>query len=216
MTRSASETVCCIGTGPSLTLQQIETARAKGFTLYGCNLIYQIVPDLALMFATNSQFWDHYWGREDGPQNHPCEKWTNNEDSASKYRPHLKFIDSRERPGLSNRRDRIHHGHSSGACLVNLAFNLGAKRIVLLGYDLKYAPDYNGRERKVGSTPRHYFGEYPSALQHWPKVSVKDGVHFELLDHYAMMATQGFVPIINATPDSALSCFPRVNIEDLC
>jgi hypothetical protein len=208
-----SGTIACVGTGPSLTLAQIEHARAKGFTLFGCNLAYQIIPDLVVLFATNAPFWDWYWGREDGPREHPCEKWTNNEESAHKYK--LNFIDSRERPGLSRKPDRIHHGHSSGACLVNLAYLMGAERIVLLGYDMRYAPDYNGLERKVGSTPRHYFGEYPSALLHWPKVDVKAGVHVGLVAHYARMAEQALVPIVNATPESALTCFPYVAIEDL-
>jgi hypothetical protein len=208
-----SDTIVCIGTGPSLTLQQIEAAREKGFTLFGCNLVYQIVPDLAVLFATNAPFWDWYWGREDGPREHPCEKWTNDVESAARYK--LNFIDSRDRPGLSQRAVRIHHGHSSGYCLVNLAYLMGAQRIVLLGYDMKYAPDYNGRDKKGGSTPRHYFQEYPSALQHWPKVEVKDGVHVGLVERYAFIAGQNLVPIINCTPGSALTCFPTAAIEEL-
>jgi hypothetical protein len=28
---------------------------------------------------------------------------------------------------------------------------------VLLGYDLSYASDYDGKAKRIGSTPRHYF-----------------------------------------------------------
>jgi hypothetical protein len=206
-------TVACIGTGPSLTLPQVEIARRKGFTLAGVNLTYQIAPDLAVLFATNAPFWDHYWGRSDGPRAHPAEKWTNARESAEKYGLH--FIDSLERSGLSKDPSIIHHGHSSGACLVNLAYLMGAERIVLLGYDMKYAPDYDGKNRQVGSEPRHYFGEYPSALQHWPKAAVKYGVHYELVAHYQSIAEQGLVEIINATPGSAIECFPKRSMEDI-
>lgn len=206
-------TIACIGTGPSLTLQQIESARDKGFALFGCNNTHQIVPDLAVLFATNSQWWDHYWGRDDSPREHRCEKWTNNRESAERYS--LNYIRSWDAPGLSQNPKRIHHGHSSGFCLLNLAYLLGAERIVLLGYDMKYAPDYNGRERQIGSSPRHYFGEYPSALLHWPKVSVKDGVHVDLVQQYASVAMQGLVEIINCTPDSAITCFPMKDIDAL-
>ena len=204
-------TIACIGTGPSLTPLQIEIARRKGFTLFGCNNVHQIVPDLAVLFATNSQWWDHYWQRDDGPRLHPCEKWTNSDEAAHKYR--LNFIRGIDRRGLSRKADRLHHGHSSGFCLLNLAYLMGAERVVLLGYDLKYAADYSGRDRKVGSSPRHYFGEYPSALLHWPKMSVKDGVHVELVKQYE--SARGFVDIVNCTPDSAIDCFPRADIDAL-
>jgi hypothetical protein len=205
-------TVVCIGTGPSLTLDQIEIARAKGFALFGCNIIYQSVPDLALTFATNESFWDFYWARPDSPRLHPCEKWTNSREAAEHYR--LNFIASHEDGGLGFP-DHIHHGHSSGACLVNLAYLLGATRIVLLGYDMRYAPDYDGVNHKVGSTPRHFFGEYVSALQHWPKAEVKAGVHVGLVEHYNSIARQGLVEIVNATPDSAIRCFPMCSMEEL-
>lgn len=204
----------CLGTGPSLTLQQIEAARRKGFHLVGVNNVHQIVPDLEVLFATNGPWWDWYWGRHDGPREHPCEKWTNDRDAAAKYG--LKHIESLERRGLSKTLDYIHHGHSSGFCLLNLAYLMGATRIVLLGYDMRFAPDYDGKERKIGCEPRHYFGEYPSALQHWPKVSVKEGIHLELVEQYATVARQGLVEIINCTgPNSALDCFPRAEIESL-
>src|SRR6185369_2408705 len=109
----------------------------------------------------------------------------------------------------------VHHGHGSGYTMLNLAYLMGAARIVLLGYDCKYAPDYDGRSSKVGSSPRHYFGEYPSALQHWPSFSVKDGVHVEMVELYRSVAEQGAVDIVNCTPGSAIDCFPRCGIESL-
>jgi hypothetical protein len=205
-------TVACVGTGPSLTLAQVDTARRKGFALFGVNLVYQHVPDLAVLFCTNESFWDFYWARPDSPRLHPCEKWTNSIEAASHYR--LNYIASHESHGLGYP-DHIHHGHSSGACLVNLAYLMGATRLVLLGYDMRYAPDYDGVNRKIGSTPRHFFGEYVSALQHWPKAAVKDGVHVELVEHYNSIARQGLVEIVNCTPDSAIKCFPMKAIEEL-
>jgi hypothetical protein len=202
--------IACIGTGPSLTPSQVEAVRRRGYALYGCNLTYQIVPDLAVLFATNGPFWDYYWNRDDGPRNHPVAKWTNDQDAAGRYG--LNYIGSREGVGLSENPRRLHHGHSSGFCLLNLAYLHGATSIVLIGYDLKYAPDYVAKERKVGSSPRHYFGEYPSALQHWPSLKVRGGVHVELVEKYREVARQGLVEILNATPGSAIDCFPRVTL----
>jgi hypothetical protein len=202
-------TVVCIGTGPSLTPDQIYIARKKGFTLFGCNRIWEIVPDLALLYGCNRQFWSHYWC--DALANHPCEKWTTNEEAAKEFG--LNWIAEKNARGLSTDPSIVHHGHGSGYTLLNLAYLQGAQRIILLGYDLKYAPDYDGRAQHIGSSPRHYFGEYPSELQHWPSVKVKAGKHIELLELYESVAKQNVVEIINCTPGSAIESFPMRGID---
>lgn len=201
-------TICLIGTGPSLTLTQIEAARRKSFALAGCNNTWQIVPDLAVLYACNLAWWRHYWSLELAA--HPAEKWTTNREAADRYGLH--WIAEANRPGLSCDPALVHHGHGSGFTLLNLAYLMGAARIVLVGYDLRYPAGYDGRARIAGGD-RHYFGEYPEPLQHWPSVKVQGGVHVELLDLYRSVADQGLVEILNATPGSALDCFPRVDID---
>lgn len=153
----------------------------------------------------------HYWCDE--LAKYPAEKWTTNKVAADKFK--LNWIAERDAKGLSTDPRYVHHGHGSGYTMLNLAYLMGAARIVLLGYDCKYASDYKGQDRKIGATPRHYFGEYPSALQHWPFFSIKDGVHVEMVELYRSVASQGAVEIVNCTPGSAIDCFPRVDIESL-
>jgi len=203
-------TVVCIGTGPSLKPEQIEIARKKGYRLFGCNNVYQDVPDLEVLYGCNEAWWDTYW---EDVRSHSCEKWTTNIDAANRYR--INWIAERFGFGLCEEDNIIHHGHGSGYSLVSLAHKLGATRILLLGYDLRYAPDYDGKTRQIGSVPRHYFGEYPSNLQHWPSVKVENGVHVELVHLYRTIDMQGLVEIINCTPGSALEgVIPSMNIED--
>ena len=193
-------TVVCIGTGPSLDLNDIQAARDAGFDLYGCNLVYQIVPDLRLLYGCNLAWWDEYWH---DVRHHPAEKWTTNRAAADRYG--INWVAERYGYGLSRDPSVIHHGHGSGFSLVSMAHRMGYRRILLLGYDLKYAPDYDGKQRQVGSTPRHYFGEYPKTLQHWPSVQVKQGVHVELVGLYRQVHEQGLVELYNATPGGALT-----------
>jgi len=204
-----SRTVACIATGPSLTQQQVDVARAKGFRLFVCNNAFRLAPDAELLYAVNLAWWDHYFLEV---RDLTCHKWTTNGEAADKYG--LNWINERHGMGLCTDPGTIHHGHGSGFSLVSMAHKYQARRIVLLGYDLKYAPDYDGRARQIGSTPRHFFGEYPASMQHWPSVHVRDGVHVELLDLYQTVANQGLVEIINCSPDTALECFPRMRIED--
>jgi hypothetical protein len=202
--------IACIGTGPSLTQQQIDTARRKGFTLYVCNDAFRLAPDAALLHACNWQWWDARWNEV---KDLPCAKWTTRKESAEKYG--INYIAEVNRPGLSQDPNVLHHGHSSGFQLMGMAHRNGAKRIVLLGYDMKFPANYDGRTRQVGDGKRHFFGEYEPALQHWPSVQVKAGVHVELVDFYRSVATQGLVDIVNCTPESALDCFPTKDIDAL-
>lgn len=202
------KTVACIGTGPSLTAEQVETARAKGFTLYACNNAIQLAPDARLLYSVNRAWWDYYWNQV---KNLPCEKWTTNIGASVKY--NINWIAEVNKHGLSEDPNLIHHGHGSGYSLVSMAHRNGADRIILLGYDMKYAPDYDGKAHHIGSSPRHFFGEYPHSMQHWPSVRVQNGVHVELLELYASIHAQGLVEVINCTPNSAIECFPRSDIS---
>ena len=204
------KTIVCIGTGPSLSQRQVDTARQKGFELYACNSAHQLAPDAALLYGCNYKWWQHYYL---DVQSLPCEKWTTNREAADEF--DLNWIAETNKPGLSTDSSVIHHGHGSGYSLVSMAHRNGADRIVLLGYDMKYAPDYDGKAQQTGSTPRHYFGEYPASMQHWPSVSVKGGVHVEMVDLYRSIKEQGLIEIINCTPDSAIDCFERVAIDAL-
>jgi hypothetical protein len=205
-----NDTVCCIGTGPSLKPEQIEVARRKGYRLFGCNNTFQVVDDLEVLYGCNYEWWRTYW---DEVKDHPADKWTTNLKAANEFR--INWIAEKFGFGLCEEKHVIHHGHGSGYSLVSLAHKLGATRVLLLGYDLKYAPDYDGKSRQVGATQRHYFGEYPANLQHWPSVRVENGVHVELVHLYRTIKTQGLIEIINCSPDSALKgVIPSMKIED--
>jgi hypothetical protein len=87
---------------------------------------------------------------------------------------------------------------NSGAGALILAHHYGARRIIMLGYDCKYAPD--GK--------RHWHGDHPRGLGNavsvgkWPE---------------EFKAAAGFVAdaeVINASRETALSCFPRQSLED--
>lgn len=202
------KTIVCIGTGPSLQLEQIEAARNKGFELYACNNAIFVAPDAALLYGCNHQWWDYYW---QAVKDLPCEKWTTSAMAAARHP--IKWINEKNAPGLSQDPSVIHHGHGSGYSLVSMAYRNGAERIILLGYDLKYAPDYDGKARKIGSSDRHFFGEYPASMQHWPSKMVQHGLHIELLELYRSIAAQGLVEVINCTPGSAIDCFQREDIH---
>jgi hypothetical protein len=93
-------------------------------------------------------------------------------------------------------------GRNGGYQAMNLAVHFGAKRQLLVGFDMR------AREGKS-----HWFGDHPT----------KSGP-----DIYANVMLPAFptiveplkvlgVEVINCTPGSALTCFPMMSLEDaLC
>lgn len=95
---------------------------------------------------------------------------------------------------------RFDHQRNSGAGAVALAAHLGARRIVLLGYD----------GQKTGGRA-HWHGDHPAGLGNagnvgrWPA-------------QFADLARKlNGAEIINASRETALTCWPRAALEDaLC
>ncbi len=205
-------TIVCVGTGPSLTVEQVDAARAKGFTLYGCNNAFKLAPDLECLYAINEAWWEHYY---DEIADLPAGKFCGHRPVCERFG--LQWVDAREGRGLAPAdAPYVHHGNGSGFTLLGLAHQAKPARIILLGYDAHYAPDYDGASKKVGSGPRHFFGEYPKSMQHWPKHrdSVQKGLWVGQIQRYRDVADQRLCEIVNATPGSAIDAFPMRQINE--
>lgn len=103
--------------------------------------------------------------------------------------------------GLCQGPDGLRTGRNSGYQCINLAVHLGCTRVVLLGYDMKFAAD--------GAS--HWFGDHPVPT----RASTYDSAmlpHFETL--VAPLKTRG-VEVINCTRGSAIACFPTADLADL-
>lgn len=103
------------------------------------------------------------------------------------------------KPGLSMKVDTIHWNHNSGAAAINFAILAGAKRILLLGFDM------NSQESKThwhsvykNNTPKNSFTR---SLKKFPEI--------------AKAAKKRGVEILNVSPTSALDCFPRVSLKEV-
>lgn len=95
------------------------------------------------------------------------------------------------KPGLCKSHNAIHNGFSSGYQAVHIARNMGATKIVLLGFD-------------YGATGQgHWFGGHPdNSVSDFPvMVRAFDSLAQDLID-------EG-IEVINCTRKTALQCFPR-------
>lgn len=211
-----TKTAVILATGPSLTKEVLETA-LKGqeqglWSVYGMNRTWRDFPTLDGFLACNPEFFDVEWER--GLKDIKAPKWTWCKKTSAKYG--INFINGKWQEGFSKDPNVIHYGHSSGFQLPQIAYHAGFRKLLLCGYDMKFASDYDGKNKRIGSSPRHYFGEYEDkSLNHWPSVKVRDGVHIELIEHFSKVPKLNpEVEIINCSLGSAMKCFPMANITD--
>jgi hypothetical protein len=213
---------CILATGPSLTPEVIAAARrgrALGaWALFGMNHVWREVPELDTFLACNVQYYETQWAL--GLREHRAEKWIAvDEKQPERFKAAVRFglnvIAGEWGEGFSRDPSIVNYGHSSGFQLPQLAVHAGFRRLLLCGYDMRYARDYDGRNQRIGSKPRHYFGEYEdAALNHWPSVKVKNGVHVELIEQFEKVKRLNQdVEIINCSPGSAMTCFQMSTLE---
>lgn len=199
-----------LGTGPSVTQEQLRLIAESGLPVFGVNNTYQIA-NLTALLSCNPEWWDYYWPRDEKLRDGQFDKWTWDWPTAARYG--IKHIEARWGDSLSTDPLYIHYGHSSGYQVINLAYHYGVREMILVGYDMRYQEGYSKQERKPGQG-RHYFGEYPQELQHWPAVGSK-GEFTGLLKCYRTIDTKALgLRIINCSPGSALDFFEVDKLEN--
>ena len=92
----------------------------------------------------------------------------------------------------------IHTGHNSGFAAVGLAYNLGAKRIILLGYDMQ-----------MKGNQRHWFGAHPAGME------VNSNYNQYMTTFRSIRCENYGIEIWNCTRSTALNCFPIYDLDDL-
>lgn len=171
----------CIASGPSLeaidcTLVRHWRDAKDGRGVVVTNNTFRACPWADALYAMDNEWWRQY-GKEVAE--------TFDGDTYSRY-------------GNYGTKPVLQHGHNSGAGAILLAAHLGAKRIILIGYDCKPGAKKHWHEdhkRPLGnceSMPR-WFGHFEKVAQLMPDIRV-----------------------VNCSRDTALRVFPRgVLIDEL-
>ncbi len=137
---------------------------------------------------------DRMWWNEYGATvDCDAELWTTNREAARLYK--LNLIVGEPGGGVSTRANTIRLGGNSGFQAVGLALHFGAARIVLLGYDMQFT---GGRKHWHADHTR-LGNPVPARMRDWHA-------------RFEQLAGQTRVPIVNATRETALRCFPRVDL----
>ena len=180
--------VLIIGSGPSLTRADCDTLKKRVPTIAINNAVF-FAPWADYLYAGDERWWKFYL--EDI-------SWYRGERVT--HQPFGGYRTFGRRPGFAR------FGGNSGHQAVQFAAaDLGADRIILLGFDHKYLNPY----KKTQVT--HFHGDHPKPLgnahhvDHWPR----------LMERTARDLVRMGVSVVNITRDTALTCFDLMSLEEL-
>lgn len=200
------QTVVIIGGGWSLL--DFDWERLKPFRCIGCNDAYLLGPEVtdicffgdAAWFRIHDKDWMDELGRPGLREFHGI-VCTNTEKSVRAS--WVKRLDRRP-VGLYKEPWRCAWNQNTGAAAVNLALHTGARKIVLLGFDMKLSDEGN-------SNYHLNLKDRPSADSYSRFIAGFENLKMKLRTMWPE------VTIVNATPGSAMKTFPIVTFEEaLC
>lgn len=180
------QTVVCIASGPSLTKSDCDLIKKIGLKTIVVNTSYQLCPWADVLFAFDLKWWLYYDKLVD-ESGFKGEKVT--------YSFNARSMDITSLDGC----EWFQPFGNSGTSAISLAVNMGARRILLLGYDCSLTQD-----------KPHWHGKHPEgfnncrSIVHWPK-------QFKNTSSFAN--SQG-AEVINCSRTTSLTCFKRMDLLD--
>lgn len=185
-------TVVCLGCGPSLTAADVDYCRGKA-TVIAVNDAHRLAPWADVLYSSDQRWWEHYRGvpefkglRFGVAPLRPAAGWG------------VVVLKNTGDAGIEPLATGLRTGRNSGAAAINLAVHLGAKRVVLLGYDMGRT---NGKA--------HWFGEHPEKL----RAASPFGTFIAMFERMVGPLEQLGVEVVNCSRTTALECFPRALLE---
>lgn len=211
-------TAVCIASGPSLTMADVNKIRGWR-SRDGCRVIvindnYTICPWADALYFADFRWWEHHRDKPFFRDFHG--RKISIENGAGRFAQDCTVLKNMSQVGgtmgkLSTDPEGIFTGANSGYQAINVAVLYGARRIILLGYDMKAKEMPIDEPGKSGvRLSHHWFGEHP-----WP-ADAHSYVYFrEEFKRMATTAKLNGIEILNATPNSALECFPMVALDEV-
>lgn len=183
--------IVCIASGPSLTQEDVDYCRGKADKVYVTKECFKMAPWADLCYAADADWWDFWKGLPE----FKGEKWTCEPEAAKKWG--ITHIPYRVDLHWSKDKSVVATGGNSGFQLVNLAELHGATEIILLGYDLGFkGGDKHWWDKTIKRDSR------PSNYNEWIK-------------RWHLAVPHITAKVYNATRQTYLTCFPRVELKDV-
>lgn len=193
------ETIFCLASGPSLTAEIC--ARVRGRRSIAVNSSVALAPWASVLFFTDSGW---YEPRRELVANWPGLVVSMSRTAKRELPDKVKRVqgqgDPQGLPGFSRGPHVIQQGRSSGHTAVSLAIALGAVRVVLLGYDMRFVGvrEHCHDEYKGSRDVEIYQREFVPGFAGWDEAARAVGVE-----------------VVNATEGSALKEFRFMSLDEV-
>ena len=199
----AGDTAFILGGGDSLRIFDCRRIKGRGW-IVAVNSSFTSAPFCDVLFFNDFSWFTDKWGEGAPDKGTPRRKTiersqativTTSRQSKGMSPDRLKLV----RMSANARLDALRQGRSSGHSAVSIAATYGAKRIVLLGFDMRRVNGRSHHHNEYGiADDRLYVKDFIPAFRGWDADAKKIGVE-----------------ILNATPGSALREFKMIDIEEL-
>jgi hypothetical protein len=186
------ETIYIIGGGPSL--KNFDFRQLRGARTIAINKAILFHPGADVLYWTDIRFYTWYKNEID---NYKGLKFTIK--GGSQYTNDIKVLKKGKAYGLETDNQTLAHGNNSGYAAINLAYHLGARRVILLGFDM--ASD---------GVDSHFHDGYPTKSPQDRMYQDKFIPGFKQLN--SELRDSG-VMVLNASPYSKLTVFPKITLE---
>lgn len=186
--RDERRTVVLVASGLSAGTADLDLAR--DWPVVVVNDAWRLAPWAAALYACDGPWWKVH--HAEVVKTFRGELWTQDEKAARSFG--LKWIRGKQGNGLSNDGDRINHNSNGGAQAMNLAYHWGARRFVLVGYDMG---------------GRHFFGDHPPALRN-------NSPYHAFIKAFGVIAgdcKRLGLEVVNTSSISRLPYFPRTSLS---
>lgn len=181
------KTVAVLASGPSMCKSVIDDVFASGMPAIVINNTYQLAPWADMLYAADAAWWHAH---PDAADFQGLRVTVQDVFHALKLR-------CSGPTGFDPHPGAVRSGGHSGHQAVHIAMHAGARRIILCGFDMHGT---------------HWHGEHPEPLRNTAQGTY--GRWCEAFAELAQAATELGIEIVNATPGSALACFPAVSLSE--
>lgn len=186
------ETVYLIGGGPSL--KNFDFRELHGSKSIAINKAFLFHSFADVLYWTDSRFYS--WYKHD-IDNYKGLKYSIK--PGSQYTNDIKILKKGKPYGLERDPQMLAHGFNSGYAAINLAYHLGAARIILLGFDMANNGDeshFHDGYPSRGTSDRMYMDKFVPGFKQLKAELVQDNVQ-----------------VYNASPYSKINDFPKISFQ---
>lgn len=191
--RFAGRAAFILGGGPSLTAEDVNRIKGRGAVIAVNNAGLDLAPWADVLFFADG--WPRWFGWNKDRLHEFKGDLIVSRAAVPQTDPRLVTITHDNRSPLSRHPSKV-AGHCGGSSAINLAYLMGARVIVLMGFDMRGGNWH--QDHKAPPLPNAHRDRFIPALERMAPELEAEGVL-----------------VINTNPDSALRCFPFADLGDL-